>query len=81
MVRTQISLTQHQHAFLKEAALLDGVSLSELVRQAVDKLIAGRSQASTDSTRALIGALKSGVADISVNHDRYLAEVRGEDPK
>ncbi len=81
MVRTQISLTEHQHAFLKEAALREGVSLSELVRQAVDELIVDRSQSSSDAARALIGALSCGDADVSVNHDRYLAETYGEEKK
>ncbi len=81
MVRTQISLSEHQHAFLKEAALQSGVSLSELVRQAVDELIRSRSRSSTESARAMIGALACGVSDVSVDHDRYLAEGLGGDTK
>lgn len=34
--RTQITLTDRQHAFLREEAYVSGLSISELIRRAVD---------------------------------------------
>jgi hypothetical protein len=35
--RTQVTLTDHQHAFLSGEAVRTGLSLAELVRRAVDR--------------------------------------------
>ena len=70
MVRTQISLTGEQHRFLKSLAKQTGVSLSTLVRQAVDML---RKSGDTPAERALalLGAFEADRPDVSVRHDDY----------
>ena len=40
MVRTQIYLTEEEKKGLKSAALAQGVSQSDLIRQAIDDLLA-----------------------------------------
>jgi hypothetical protein len=71
MIRTQISLTESQYRYLKEASRESGVSLSSLVREAVSGLM--RSQ--RESRRQALEILGSFVADrddVSVRHDEYL---------
>lgn len=77
MVRTQISLTEHQHAFLKETATQSGVSLSELIRRAVDAMMRQPDPSVTATARSLIGAFQSDAADVSQRHDEHLADIYG----
>ena len=72
MVRTQVLLTEHQHAVLKELSTESGLSLSELVRQAVEKMFAERARAGRESVLDLLGAFEGGPADVAENHDHYL---------
>jgi len=72
MVRTQVLLTEHQHAMLKELSSESGLSLSELVRQAVEKAFAERARTRRESALGLLGAFAGGPADVAENHDRYL---------
>lgn len=77
MVRTQIQLTQDQVRALKAAARNQGLSVAEMVRRLVDKLIEDDRR-----RRALERALEfsrntpfgSGLSDIAERHDEYLAE-------
>ncbi len=71
MVRTQISLTEAQHRYLKETARQSGASLSSLVRDAVDGLMRGREE---HRRRALeiLGSFVADRDDVSVRHDEYL---------
>jgi hypothetical protein len=81
MVRTQIQLTEEQARALKLMSAQQGRSVAELIRQSVDNTI--RSQGSIDVAErrrraiAAAGRFRSGQADLSVEHDRYLAEVYG----
>jgi hypothetical protein len=78
MVRTQIQLTEEQAKALKELAANQHVSVAELIRRSVDALIC--SSASTDvrerrrRAMAASGRFRSGLPDIGINHDHYLAE-------
>jgi len=82
MVRTQIRLTEAQLRGLKALAASRGMSIAELVRQGVDHvlhdteaqngMIERRRRAS-----AIVGRFRSGVSDLSTNHDRYLADAYG----
>jgi hypothetical protein len=78
MVRTQIQLTMEQARDLKKMAQARQISLSKLVRQAVDNLI--KSNTRTDSqeikkrTLEIVGKYHSGEKEISKKHDAYLAE-------
>jgi hypothetical protein len=78
MIRTQIQFTQEQWEALKKLANDRHVSIAELVRQSVDKLIRSPENMSNDEYQQLcieiVGKYQSGIADISSNHDEYLSE-------
>ncbi|MBI4540074.1 MAG: ribbon-helix-helix protein, CopG family [Gemmatimonadetes bacterium] len=78
MVRTQIQLTQEQAAALRALAAGEGLSMAELVRTAVDRLLGDRRavDAAERRRRALdaVGRFASGRSDVAREHDRYLAE-------
>lgn len=77
MLRTQIQLTGDQMRALKVAAREQGLSVAEMVRRLVDKLIEDDRR-----LRAMRRAVElsrntpfgSGRRDISERHDDYLAE-------
>ena len=70
MVRTQVRLTNEQIESLRRQSAATGQSISELVRKAVDHDLAERRK------RALrvLSKFSSGLSDVSVRHDDYLAE-------
>lgn len=72
MVRTQISLTEAQMAALRSAAAHSGVSLAELVREAVDAHLArlDRHQHRERMLRA-VGVGASGLGNLAKDHDTY----------
>ena len=76
MVRTQIQLTEDQAKRARERAGTLGISISELIRRALDETLAERSDKDEVRRRALsvIGCVTSDVGDLSVNHDKYLVE-------
>jgi Arc/MetJ-type ribon-helix-helix transcriptional regulator len=74
MVRTQVSLTEHQHQVLRRLSKERGVSLAELVRQAVERFAAERDEDAVARAIAVMGKRTADVADASVRHDEYLAE-------
>jgi Arc/MetJ-type ribon-helix-helix transcriptional regulator len=84
MIRTQIQLTEEQHKFLKEKAAEYDVSMAELVRRSVDLLAEQETKPSREELkqRALsvvgIATDVDGATDVSVNHDKYLAEIYAE---
>ena len=77
MVRKQIQFTRRQANALGREAARRKVSESELVREAVDRLIraepAARDEA-WDRILSLSGKFRSGLHDLSVEHDRYYAD-------
>lgn len=75
MVRTQIQLTEQQAQALKEIAARQGVSMAELIRESVDRIIDERERKEKwRSALATMGRYRSGLSDVSANHDEYLAE-------
>jgi len=78
MVRTQIQLTDEQAKALKEAAARQGRSMAELVRDGVEAVLRAEAGPSREELkrRAIeaLGRFRSGKADVSSEHDRYLAE-------
>jgi len=72
MVRTQVLLTEHQHTVLKDLSRESGLSLSALVRQAVEKMFEERTRARLTSIDSLLGAFEGGPSDVAENHDHYL---------
>jgi predicted DNA-binding ribbon-helix-helix protein len=78
MVRTQIQLTDDQMRALRKIASERRVSIAQLVRQAVDKLIKSGTHLDTSEQRRRAmeasGRFRSGLGDISEKHDQYFAE-------
>ncbi len=84
MIRTQIRLTEEQARRLREAARQDGVSMSDVVRLALEAWFLQRRRPSRwelmERAKAACGVIKdAGPTDLATNHNRYLAEVYGED--
>lgn len=82
MIRTQIQLTEEQSYGLKKLAEKDNVSIAELIRRSVDRYLQAQPVISQDERErrlmSIVGIGSSGVDDLSVNHDRYLAEIYAE---
>ena len=78
MVRTQIQLTEQQYEALKRLSRSMKVSMAELIRQGVDRILKSSAYVSDEerSERALAiaGRFHSGKSDISRKHDKYVAE-------
>lgn len=75
MIRTIVQLTEPQSKMLRERAREQGISVSELVRQGVDLVLRTRisSADARERAKASVGFI-SDAGDVSVNHDKYLAE-------
>lgn len=84
MIRTQIQLTEEQAAKLKRVADERGVSMAEVIRDAVDE-IPDRDDRAERFARALAAVRKGGFrdregrTDVSTRHDDYLAEIYAEE--
>ena len=78
MVRTQIQLTEDQAARMKSAAQRKGVSMAELIRQAIEMLLdKGSDKSEVELRRRAIeaaGRFHSGRKNVARNHDGYLSE-------
>ncbi len=77
MLRTQIQLTEEQAGSIKALAAKRGVSIAEVIRQAIDDALRSPSGHSEDQIRrakAFTAPFGSGVPDLGTEHDRYLAE-------
>jgi len=78
MVRTQIQLTESQARSLRKLAHRHRLSMAELIRRGVDQVLASGLSAEVDRKKhkalAAAGRFHSGRRDVSVRHDRYLAE-------
>jgi hypothetical protein len=78
MVRTQVQLTAAQARELKALAAERNQSMAEIVRVAVEGLLAASRGVSREERHrraiAAIGSFASGQSDVSREHDRYLAE-------
>jgi hypothetical protein len=77
MVRTQIQLTDQQAVSLKKTAQERNISMAEAVRQSVD-LFLRKGIISPEERRkraiAISGKFHSKHTDLSIHHDKYLAE-------
>lgn len=82
MVRTQVQLPEEQIAILRRMAAEEGVSVSELVRRGVARLLESRLKPTREElwkrARSIIGKYDSGKTDIAQRHDDYLAEAYGD---
>ena len=78
VVRTQVQLTERQYEALKRLSLKKKISIAELIRRGVDEELfsAGNMESEERVKRALAaaGRYRSGVEDLSSNHDVYFSE-------
>ncbi len=79
MLRTQIQFTTDQARRLRTIARRQGISVSELVRQSVDRVLQDESRqpaAQYERAARLIGAFpdREGAKDLSRRHDDHLRE-------
>lgn len=78
MVRTQIQLTEEQAERLRDLAHERDTSMAALVREAVDRLLAGTPHLTRrermDRALAAAGKYRSGCSDVSERHDEYFAD-------
>ena len=78
MIRTQIQLPESQVATLKQLAAINHTSMAELIRRAIEMFTLSPETGSieTRKQRAIkaVGKYRSGLSDVSVQHDGYLAE-------
>lgn len=73
MKRTQISLTPEQRDALRKLSSSTGRSMSDLIREAVDRFI----EVEADPRKralALLGAFEDDRGDVSARHDEVLSE-------
>lgn len=82
MKRTQIQFTEKQLQTLRELAAQRGVSVSSLVREAVETYAKAEVPTSRDqkTSRAIAaaGRFRSGTCDVSRRHDQYLVDAYAE---
>lgn len=89
MIRTQVQLTETQAEKLRRIAAARGVSMAEVIREAVDGLPEGDDRLERWArARSVLGRFRDvhGETDVSVRHDEHLAEaiaadLRGEGPQ
>lgn len=78
MVRTQIQLTEEQARKVKKIAASRGVSMAEVIRDALEGAIRSYPGSVSEQKwkRALeiAGKFRSGKRDVSRKHDAYLTE-------
>ncbi|MBI4616567.1 MAG: ribbon-helix-helix domain-containing protein [Planctomycetes bacterium] len=74
-VRRQVQLTKDQHEALKRESSRTGVSVSGLVREAVDELLSrrrGYDRKEIERIRSFVGAFRDPRADVSERTSEYL---------
>jgi len=77
MVRTQVQLEERQYSALKAKAAAEGVSIAELIRRGVEMVLDPASPTPEERISRAVeaaGKFRSGLKDLSANHDEYLAE-------
>jgi len=81
MVTREIELTEEQNRLLEEVAADQRRSVSELIRQGVDVLLRADNEHSLQTLKrraaALSGRFRSGLQNLSAEHDQYLDESFG----
>ena len=78
MVRTQLMLSQEHYHFLRKLSGDSGRSMSELVREAIDKLRVERA-AKREQLLSIVGKFRDDRGDVAERHDDYFADaVKGD---
>ena len=82
MVRTQIQLTNQQSSMLKSLAVEESASIAELIRRSIDQFLQFKQHRSREELKqnslSIVGRYSSGLNDVALNHDAYLADIYGE---
>jgi hypothetical protein len=73
VTRTQIQLTEDQYSRLKDLSRESRLSLSELVRKAVDQMLAQRASPRRQAL-SILGAFRADRRDVSTHHDRHFPD-------
>ena len=82
MIRTEIQLSPEQYERLKELAARESKSVSQLVREGVDRLLAAeRNETAWDRFMAAAGSCRAAddATDVSARHDAYLSDAFSRD--
>ena len=78
VIRTQVQLTEEQVRRIQQLAADRGVSMAQLIREAVDLYTCSNAALSREEqvrrAIAAAGRFRSGLQDLSVEHDKYLVE-------
>jgi len=78
MKRTQIQLTEEQARKVKRIAAHRGVSMAEVIRDAIEEASRTNRHGVREEKRQraveILGKFKSGKRDVSKKHDDYVAE-------
>ncbi|MBI5380175.1 MAG: ribbon-helix-helix protein, CopG family [Nitrospirae bacterium] len=81
MHRTQIQLDERQLSRFRQLANQRGVSLAQVIREALDEVLEGRLIRDAREVRqkaiAAAGRFRSGRRDVAERHDEYLTEAFG----
>jgi len=82
MVGTQVQFTEEQLATLRQTAAKRGASVSQVVRQGVERIIEDDRGPSQEElwrrARQTMGAFASDTGDLPERHDEYFAEACGQ---
>ena len=83
MVRTQVQLTEKQSRALRRIAACEGVSMAEVIRRALDKVVEAESLPDREELKrraiAAAGSVRSSIPDLAERHDEYWAEDIADD--
>ena len=74
MIRTQIQLSHQRHKELSALARERRVSMAELVREGVERVLATSTTDQWARARTVLGRYASGGRDGSRRHDAHLAD-------
>jgi hypothetical protein len=81
MIRTQIQITEKQAASLRSMSAERRQPIAKLIRMSIDSFLLREVGVSRERNRAraktAAGRFASSSADVSAEHDRYLAEAFG----
>jgi hypothetical protein len=80
MIRLQVQFDEAELKALRNAATQRGVSISAVVRDAVDRCVLAHEDRTVAIGRAMaiIGKFSSGTGDVAARHDEYFAESADE---